>query len=307
VSTADVSTDIGIHELLDAGLHFGHQTKRWNPKMRRYIFDKRNGIHIIDLAQSLTLLNAARQFVYDLIVSGRRLLFVGTKKQAQEAIKEVAQQTNQFYVSNRWLGGTLTNSPTLRLRVKRMRELDAMEKDGRMAAMPKQESAKARHELQKLQKNLTGLADMESLPGAVFVVDINREAIAVKEANRLHIPVIAIVDTNCDPEPVDHVIPGNDDAIRAIKLIAVALGATIKKANEEYSRVAVEQAKRRAAEQAAPAPAGVPAAAPGEPVKIRAAIRRPRPEAGRVPAGRGRAGQKPVRAKPAAAEKGAKA
>ena len=275
--SAEVSSEIGIRELLDAGLHFGHQTKRWNPKMRPYIFDKRNGIHIIDLAQSLAHLKAAQRFVHDLVASGRNILFVGTKKQAQEVVKELAQRTKQFYVTNRWLGGTLTNSPTVRLRVKHMRMLEAMENDGAFESMPKKEVAKMRHELQKLQKNLSGIADMANQPGAVFVVDIMREAIAVKEANRLHIPVIAIVDTNCDPDPIDYPIPGNDDAIRAIKLIANAVGDTVLSAYDEFTRVSAETAQKRAAEQAA---AGAKAPGEAQTTRARPGSRKPRSDAG---------------------------
>jgi small subunit ribosomal protein S2 len=267
VVTPEVSSDVGIRELLDAGLHFGHQTKRWNPKMRPFIFDKRNGIHIINLAQSLAQLKAAQKFLYDLIAGGRKVLFVGTKKQAQEVIKEIAQRTQQFYVTNRWLGGTLTNNATLRLRVKYLRELENMEKDGTFESLPKQEVSRLRREMQKLQRNLSGIADMVELPGALFVVDINREAIAVAEANRLHIPVLAIVDTNCDPDPVDYPIPGNDDAIRAIKVVVNALGATISKAAEEYSHVAVELARKQAADQAAGKPAAGEAGTAAKPAR----------------------------------------
>lgn len=261
MATSEVSSssEVTVRELLDAGLHFGHQTRRWNPKMRPFIFDKRNGIHIIDLDKSLALLQAARKFVYDLVTSGRSILFVGTKKQAQEVIKEVAQRTKQFYVTNRWLGGTLTNNTTLRQRVKRMRHIEGMEKKGDFEQLPKHEVSRLRHELEKLQKNLSGMADMNGLPGAIFVIDVNREAIAVKEANRLHIPIVAIVDTNCDPDPIDYPIPGNDDAIRAIKLVANALGDTIAKGVEEYSLVAVELARKREA-------AGITAAPEQRPV-----------------------------------------
>ena len=240
---------IGVSDLLEAGLHFGHQTKRWNPKMQRYIFGKRNGIHIIDLTKSLEHLRDALQFMYETAVSGRRILFVGTKKQAQEIIKETAEQCNQFYVSHRWLGGTLTNSETIRRSVKRMQEIEAIESDDNYAGLGKKEASSLRRELEKLRRNLSGVVGMDSYPGALFVVDINREAIAVAEANKLGIPVVAIVDTNCDPAPVDYVIPGNDDAIRAIRLICGALTGTIEKANAEYARVAAEIARREEEER----------------------------------------------------------
>lgn len=236
---------IGVRDLLEAGLHFGHQTKRWNPKMRRYIFDKRNGIHIIDLAKSLVHLNAALEFLHEVVVSGKSILFVGTKKQAREIVRETAESSGQHFVNTRWLGGTLTNSATIRKRVRRLRELEEMEKENGFAGVPKKEAAVMRHELEKLRRNLAGIARMESLPGAMFVVDITREGIAVKEANRLGIPVVAIVDTNCDPDPIDYPIPGNDDAIRAIKLICGAVQETVKSSNEEYGRVAAEIARKK--------------------------------------------------------------
>lgn len=242
---------VGIRDLLDAGLHFGHQTKRWNPKMKRYIFGERNGIYIIDLAKSLNLLNGAQEFLYDTVARGRKVLFVGTKKQAQLPLKELAEKLGQPYVVHRWLGGTLTNNTTIRRSVKRMRELETMEKDGSMKALPsKKEAAQLRRELLKLQRNLSGLADMEQLPGAMFVVDTNRESIAVAEANRLKIPVVAIVDTNCNPDPIDYPVPGNDDAIRAIKLLTSVIGNTVQHAANEYAKVVAEELKRKADEEA---------------------------------------------------------
>lgn len=249
--------DITVRELLDAGLHFGHQTKRWNPKMKRYIFDKRNGIHIIDLSKSLVMLQKALEFIYEVVASGKSVLFVGTKKQAQEVIKESSIASNQPNVTYRWLGGTLTNITTIRKSVQRMRTLDDMEKNDIFAKMHKKEVSTLKHELEKLRRNLTGIADMARLPGALFVVDINREAIAVAEANRLGIPVIAIVDTNCDPDPIDYPIPGNDDALRAIKLIASLVGETAQKANKEYAKIAAEIAIKKEAEAAARAARGV--------------------------------------------------
>ncbi|MBR6023146.1 MAG: 30S ribosomal protein S2, partial [Kiritimatiellae bacterium] len=250
MATPNVREDVSIQDLLDAGLHFGHRTKRWNPKMKKYLFGQRNGIYIIDLNQTLKGLQEARQFLYDTVAGGRQVLFVGTKKQAQEALKTVAEQTGQPYVTNRWLGGTLTNHETLRKSIARMRDIEAMEKDGRLAALPKKEQARIRHEQEKLTYNLSGIATMQGMPGALFVVDVNCEAIAVAEANRLHIPVVAIVDANVDPEPVDYPIPANDDAIRGIKLISELVGITLQQAAQAWSKVAAEEAKRRAAEAA---------------------------------------------------------
>lgn len=240
--------EITVRELLDAGLHFGHQTKRWNPKMKPFIFDKRNGIHIIDLTKSLVMIQESVKYVYNVAGTGDSILFVGTKKQAQSVIKEVAEDSNQPYVSHRWLGGMLTNSNTIRQRVKRLKELERMDSDGTLESMHKKEASKARHELEKLRRNLSGVADMVKLPGAMFVVDINREAIAVKEANLLNIPVIAMVDTNCDPDQIDYPIAGNDDAIRAIRLVAAEIANAAKKGNAEYARIAAEEAKKREAE-----------------------------------------------------------
>lgn len=240
---------IGVKDLLEAGLHFGHQTKRWNPKMKRFIFDKRNGIHIIDLSKSLVRLNAALEFVDDVVLNGKSILFVGTKKQAKDIVKETALKSEQFYVDNRWLGGTLTNSKTIRTSVKKLLELEELDKNDGFAKMHKKEASTLRHTLAKLRRNLSGVAQMDKLPGALFVVDINREAIAIAEANRLGIPVIAIVDTNCDPDVIDYPIPGNDDAIRAIKLICGAISETIDGAAKEYAKIAAEIAKKKEAER----------------------------------------------------------
>ena len=245
-------TGITLKDMFDAGLHFGHQTKRWNPKMKGYIFDKRNGIHIIDLTQSVTLLDEAAAFLRDTILAGKKILFVATKKQAQEIVKNAAETTEQFYMTERWLGGTLTNAKTLRSSVRRMRQLQATAKaNGGELSEHKQEASMLRRELAKLEKNLTGVADMAELPGAVVVVDVCREANAVKEAVRLHIPVVALVDTNADPEPIDYVVPGNDDSVRGIELIVNGLAKVIKGANDEYSAKAAEESRRREAERAA--------------------------------------------------------
>ena len=243
-------TGISLKDMFDAGLHFGHQTKRWNPKMKGYIFDKRNGIHIIDLTQSVVLLDEAAQFLKDTILAGKKVLFVATKKQVSEMVKGAAESVEQFYVTERWLGGTLTNAKTLRSSVKRMRQLQATAKaNGGELSEHKQEASMLRRELAKLEKNLTGVADMAELPGALVVVDVVREANAVKEAVRLHIPVVAIVDTNADPEPIDYVIPGNDDSVRGVELILNGLTNVIKGANDEYSAKAAEESRKREQER----------------------------------------------------------
>ena len=244
------SGSVGVRDLLDAGLHFGHQTRRWNPNMKSYIFDKRNGIHIIDLAKTLNLIEEAEKFLYDVVVGGRKVLFVGTKKQAQEVVRDTATELNQPFVTTRWLGGTLTNAETIRKRVARLETLRQMFEDGSVNEFPKKEVAGMRHEMNKLERNLGGIAEMDDLPGALFVVDINRESIAVKEANRLHIPVVAIVDTNSNPKDVDYVIPGNDDAIRAIKVVLSKIGGTISSANKEWEKIAAEIARKKAEEEA---------------------------------------------------------
>lgn len=251
METGSLTVKVTVQDLLDAGLHFGHQTKRWNPKMKKYIFDARNGIYIIDLDKSLDCLKKAQQFIYDTISLGRSVLFVGTKKQSSGPVKALAEKYNQPYIVNRWLGGTLTNSTTIRRSVARMRELDAMEQSGNWGQLNKQEVSRLRRELEKLRFNLSGIANMEQLPGALFIVDTNRESIAVSEAQRLGIPLIALVDTNSDPDAIDYPIPGNDDAIRGIQLILDITGETMEKAVGEYSRIAAEEARKRAADEAA--------------------------------------------------------
>jgi small subunit ribosomal protein S2 len=243
-------TGLTLQDLLDAGLHFGHQTKRWNPKMKRYIFDKRNGIHIIDLTQTITLIDDAAAFLRDIVLSGKRALFVATKKQAQEVVKQAAEACGQNFMTERWLGGTLTNNQTIRRSVKRMRQIETMGRNNNgVLSIHKKEASSLRRELEKLQKNLGGVADMDSKPGAMIVVDICREQNAVAEATRLGIPIVAIVDTNADPDPIEHVIPGNDDAVRGIKLIVDAFAKVMKEANDEYQHVAAERQRQRDAEQ----------------------------------------------------------
>ena len=221
-----MAVSITMKELLEAGVHFGHQTKRWNPKMKKYIFGKRNGIYIIDLQKTLKLFKEASAFISDLASQGKRILFVGTKRQAQDAILEEANRCGMFYVNNRWLGGTLTNFSTVRRSIERLKELEAILADTEKE-LSKKERAHLDHEREKLQKNLIGIREMDSLPDALFVIDPKKEYIAVKEAEKLKIPVVAIVDTNCDPDVVDYVIPGNDDALRAIRLFASKISDSV--------------------------------------------------------------------------------
>ena len=211
---------ISMKQLLEAGVHFGHQTRRWNPKMAQYIFTERNGIYIIDLQKTVRKIDEAYMFVRDVAMEGKSILFVGTKKQAQESIESEAKRCGMYFVNNRWLGGTLTNFRTIQTRIKKLNDIDAMEKNGQFDVLPKKEVIKLCAEREKLLKNLGGIREMKNLPGCLFVVDPRKEHIAVTEARALGIPVVAIVDTNCDPDEVDYVIPGNDDAIRAVKLIA---------------------------------------------------------------------------------------
>ena len=218
---------ISMKQLLEAGVHFGHQTRRWNPKMAQYIFTERNGIYIIDLQKTVRKIDEAYMFVRDVALSGKSILFVGTKKQAQESIEAEAKRCGMFYVNNRWLGGMLTNFRTIRTRIARLNEIDAMEQRGDFDVLPKKEVIKLQGEREKLEKNLGGIRNMKELPGALFVVDPRKEHIAVTEARILGIPIVGIVDTNCDPDEIDYVIPGNDDAIRAVKLIAGKLADAV--------------------------------------------------------------------------------
>jgi len=211
---------ITMKQLLEAGVHFGHQTRRWNPKMDRYIYMERNGIYIIDLQQTVKKFDEAYAFVKDVVADGKGVLFVGTKKQAQETIKDEARRCEMYFVNQRWLGGMLTNYKTIRKRVSRLKELEKMEADGTFDVLSKKEVARLKNEAERLERFLGGIKNMDKLPGAVFVVDPRKEKIAVAEARKLGIPVVAIVDTNCDPDEIDYVIPGNDDAIRAVRLIS---------------------------------------------------------------------------------------
>ena len=244
-----------MKELLEAGVHFGHQTKRWNPKMKEYIFGERNGIYIIDLQKTLKMFKEASKFVQDLATDGRIVLFVGTKRQAQDAIAEEAQKCGAFYSNQRWLGGLLTNWVTVQKSVKRLKELDEMATDGRYELLPKKEVIKLERERKHLQANLAGIKNMNRLPDAIFVIDSNKEQIAVREAPKLGIPVVAVVDTNCDPTEVDYVIPGNDDALRAIRLFTSKISESIAEGAQLMTdkQVADMQAASDAAQAAADA------------------------------------------------------
>ena len=226
---------ISMKQLLEAGVHFGHQTRKWNPKMAKYIFTSRNDIHIINLEDTSVLIDAAYDFIRDCASNGKTILFVGTKKQAQKAIEDEAKRCGMFYINSRWLGGTLTNFKTIRSRIERLNKLTQMEKLGEFDLLPKKEVIKLKAEMEKLEKNLGGIKEMTKLPDVLFVVDTKKEHIAVKEAKALNIPVVALIDTNCDPEPVDYVIPGNDDAIRAISLIVGAMANAVIEAREGVS------------------------------------------------------------------------
>lgn len=260
-------TGIGIKELLDAGVHFGHQTRRWNPKMKRHIFAARNGIHIIDLSQTLVLLEEACKFLREKVAGGGRVLFVATKKQAQEIVKESAKECGQFWSTERWLGGTLTNFQTIKNSIKRMKEIEKMEEDGSISNYVKQEQSMIRREHARLLKYLDGIRDMEQFPDAVFVVDTKREHNAVAEVRKLKIPIVSILDTNSDPDQVNLPIPGNDDAIRSVKIILGAVTEAIKKGRTEYdARFARSKTEESATETAAPASKAEPAPATTEPV-----------------------------------------
>jgi small subunit ribosomal protein S2 len=253
---------ISMKQLLEAGVHFGHQTRRWNPKMAEFIFAERNGIYIIDLQKTVKKVDEAYRAVAEMVKDGGEILFVGTKKQAQDSIKEEAERCGMFYVNQRWLGGMLTNFNTIKSRVKRLKDLENMETSGAMKMLPKKEIAQLLHEKEKLEKNLGGIKNMRHVPDVLFVVDPRKERIAIQEARNLGIPVVAIVDTNCDPEEVDYVIPGNDDAIRAVKLIAgkIADAALEARQGEQFNTA-------QASEAAAPETV---AAEPAETVELEA-------------------------------------
>ncbi|MCI9626544.1 MAG: 30S ribosomal protein S2 [Clostridia bacterium] len=243
---------ISMKQLLEAGVHFGHQTRRWNPKMKEYIFTERNGIYIIDLQKTAKKIEQAYAFIRDVAADGQKILFVGTKKQAQDSIREEAQRVGMYYVNNRWLGGMLTNFNTIKKRIARLEQLGRMEEDGTFDLLPKKEVIKLKAERDKLEKFLGGIKDMKTLPGAMFVVDPRKEKIAIAEAKKLGIPVVAIVDTNCDPDEVDYVIPGNDDAIRAVKLVASTIADAIMEGRQgtDAEETAVAEGNDTAAAEA---------------------------------------------------------
>ena len=245
-----MAVEITMKELLEAGVHFGHQTRRWNPKMKEYIFGERNGIHIIDLQKTLKMFRDASRFVSELAGQGRVVLFVGTKRQAQEAIAEEGRRCAMFYVNHRWLGGTLTNWSTLQKSIKRLKSLKAMIEDGRMAQLSKKEAARLERELKHLQQNLEGVENMSTPPDAMFVVDSHTEQIAVREARRMGVPVVAVVDTNSDPDQVDWVIPGNDDALRAIRLFTTKIADAVVEGRTAFEQTQLAGEKVEAAEGA---------------------------------------------------------
>ncbi len=239
---------VSMKQLLEAGVHFGHQTRRWNPKMKKFIFTERNGIYIIDLQKTVKMLDNAYNFVRDLAAEGGTVLFVGTKKQAQDSIREEAERCGMYYVNARWLGGTLTNFRTIRKRIDRLEQLKKMREDGTFDLLPKKEVVKHELEIEKLEKFLGGVKDMNKLPKAMFIVDPHKERIAVSEAKKLNIPIIAIVDTNCDPDEIDHIIPGNDDAIRAVRLISGAMADAVLEGRQGVADAAQEQKAAEGAE-----------------------------------------------------------
>ena len=232
---------ISMKQLLEAGVHFGHQTRRWNPKMAPYIFTERNGIYIIDLQKTVKKVDEAYDFLRSVAEEGKSILFVGTKKQAQEAVKEEALKSGMFYVNERWLGGMMTNFATIRKSINRLKELEAMEEDGTFEVLSKKEVLALKREQEKLEKSLGGIKDMEELPGALFIVDPRKERIAVAEAKKLNIPIVAIVDTNCDPDEIDYVIPGNDDAIRAVNLLTSRMADAVIEGRQGEAGEVVEE------------------------------------------------------------------
>ena len=241
---------VSMKQLLEAGVHFGHQTRRWNPKMAKYIFTERNGIYIIDLQKTVKKVDEAYNFLRSVAEEGKSVLFVGTKKQAQEAIKEEALKADMYYVNERWLGGMMTNFQTIQKRINRLKELEKMEEDGKFEVLTKKEVLSLRHEMEKLEKFLGGIKDMNRLPGALFVVDPRKERIAVAEARKLNIPIVAIIDTNCDPDEIDYPIPGNDDAIRAVKLLTGRMADAVIEGRQGQSEGAEEAEAAEAAQDA---------------------------------------------------------
>lgn len=253
---------IGLKELLESGVHFGHQTRRWNPKMKPFIFDARNGIHIIDLSKTLVQLEAACDFLADTVRKGNKVLFVGTKKQAQQAVKETAKDCGQYFVTERWLGGTLTNFATIKRSIGRLKEIEKMETDGSISNYVKQEQSVLRREAARLHKYFDGIRAIDRMPGAMFVVDVKREHNAVAEARKLKVPIVAIVDTNCDPDLVDYPIAGNDDAIRSVRMILATVSQVVTRAQAEFESRA---SRRKTEEQSAAAEAVVAETSPASP------------------------------------------
>jgi len=243
---------ITMKELLEAGVHFGHQVKRWNPKMKKYIFGERNGIHIIDLQKTVKMFEDAYNFIKDISSKGESVLFVGTKKQSQEVILEEARRAQSYFVNERWLGGLLTNFRTIRQSVEKLKKIERMKEDGTYELLTKKEVAKLEKERLRLEKNLVGVKEMETLPGAVFIIDPRKERIAVTEARKLSIPTVALVDTNCDPDEIDYVIPGNDDAIRAIKLITSKIADAVLEGKEIFNKTLAEAQEKEAVEEKTP-------------------------------------------------------
>ncbi len=241
---------VSMKQMLETGVHFGHQTKRWNPKMRPYIFGARKGIHIMDLQQTVKLFRTAHDFISDLVADGEKIIFVGTKRQAQDVVKAEAERAGMYYVTNRWLGGTMTNFQTIKRSIDRMKQLEAMFEDGSINKFLKKEVVRMQRELNKLHQNLGGIKDMEKLPAAAFIIDPHREDIAVKECRTLGIPIVAVVDSNCDPDVIDYIIPGNDDAIRAIKLFASAIADACLEGQAQYDAKGEQDAEAELAKAA---------------------------------------------------------
>lgn len=262
------TTTVTMKELLEAGVHFGHQVKRWNPKMKEYIFGERNGIYIIDLQKTQRLFKEAIKFVTQQAMEGKTFLFVGTKRQAQDAVEEEAKRCGQFYVNQRWLGGLLTNFQTIQKSIQKMKDIEAMRADGRFERLTKKERLKLEREHAALAKNLSGIRDMTRLPDVVFIIDPSKEEIAVREANRLGIPIVALVDTNCDPDGIDYIVPGNDDALRAVRLFAQKMADAIIEGRQMAKQVEAEEAPAEAA--------AAPEQAPTKPSSRRRERRRPR-------------------------------
>ena len=241
---------VAMKQLLEAGVHFGHQTRRWDPKMAEYIFQARNGIHIIDLQKTSKKLDEAYKFIKDQAEEGKTILFVGTKKQAQECVKEAAEKCNMYYVDQRWLGGMLTNFGTIQGRIQRLKKLEAMQEDGTFELLPKKEVIELKKEIEKLEKNLGGIKEMDKTPGVMFVVDPKKERIAILEARKLNIPIVGLIDTNCNPEDVDYAIPGNDDAIRAVKLITDVMANAVIEGRQGEDALVTEEVKEAMTESA---------------------------------------------------------